>query len=67
MHPWLKKLFPEKIEKELPMITITVRTEQLDRAMGDLVNQVKTMKQDRAEMSEMLDDVLKKVGRKDRS
>lgn len=67
MHPWLKKLFPEKLDKELPMITITVKTEQLDRAMGDLVDQVKTMKQDRAEMSEMLDEVLKKVGRKDRS
>lgn len=67
MHPWLKKLFPEKIEKELPMITITVKTEQLDRAMGDLVKQVKGIKQERVEMSEMLDEVLKQVGRKDRS
>lgn len=66
MRAWFKRLFPQSIKEEINLTGINRETERLKKAVKTLNHQADSLKRERSEMSQMLDEALNGVGRKHR-
>lgn len=64
MSLWIKFFIPNRMRKEEGFVDIEYEATHLTSAMGSLDREVSMMKKDRQHMTELLDDVVRTIGRK---